>query len=409
MPAPRMRQLVAFLAGAVLVAGPLAGCAARPDSAGLAARLTRAVQAHDQDDWRRATPDVPSDRRDVLWSNLEQLDRVSFQSEGLDLVVSWSVPGDAAAARQLIHAVWRCPALGCRLADLLPRPDTPAPIWLTGPIRLTHADGVTVLDGRVASAATPPSSAPVGGSAASSTGMSWGTIGQSARDGLARAGLGKLSSGWNGQLVVEVPATTAALGQVMGLPSRAVMGFGAVTLVEDGGQPSGQPSGSPTEATTGASGSVDPDAPAAAVRILVNPVTAGALSTSQATLLLTHEAVHVATAALGPPPAGRHWLSEGLAEWVALGSVPDQLEMVGDIAGDECLATAGRPGVPSDADLAADPPAARRAYATAWTIVAELAAEQGSDAVIAAASGWSGLSSEQPDELAARWCAARMS
>jgi len=59
-------------------------------------------------------------------------------------------------------------------------------------------------------------------------------------------------------------------------------------------------------------------AAAAAVRIIANPATTTGLDEEQRALLLRHEGVHVATAGLGAPAASRVWVSEGLAESVAL-------------------------------------------------------------------------------------------
>jgi hypothetical protein len=109
-----------------------------------------------------------------------------------------------------------------------------------------------------------------------------------------------LSAGRLG-MVVEVPADYEAFQQVMGVDDDGLRGQAALTWVTDTPLPNE---------------SLDATAP----RVVVNPLWTDTLrdvDREAALLVLTHEAVHVATG-VRPSAAGRLWVAEGVAEYVAL-------------------------------------------------------------------------------------------
>jgi hypothetical protein len=101
---------------------------------------------------------------------------------------------------------------------------------------------------------------------------------------------------WKPRLVVEVPATVAALHEALDSEPGEYASIAAVTSTTDG--------------------SVVPDAP---VHVFVNPEVFGSLKPRGAQVVMSHEAVHVATdAATSTMPL---WLLEGFADYVALRDV----------------------------------------------------------------------------------------
>ncbi len=101
---------------------------------------------------------------------------------------------------------------------------------------------------------------------------------------------------WQPSVVVEVPASAAALDAALGSAPGAYDAVAAVTTTVDGSQ--------------------DEQAP---VHVFVNPDVSGRLRSQGAQIVMTHEVVHVATdAALSPMPL---WLLEGFADYVALRTV----------------------------------------------------------------------------------------
>ncbi|MER7048167.1 hypothetical protein [Streptomyces jumonjinensis] len=100
-------------------------------------------------------------------------------------------------------------------------------------------------------------------------------------------------SPWAGRVVVLVPETLEAMGELLGAPAAGYGGIAAVTTGE-----------------TGVSG------PGPADRVIVNPAAYGALGDFGKEVVLTHETTHVATRAY-TSPATPMWLSEGFADWAA--------------------------------------------------------------------------------------------
>lgn len=342
----------------------------------LADRLSAAIGAGDRSGFDQLFVDDADDAaQDMIWHNLQQFDEVSFRVDGsadgvAKVAVSSRVSADTAPARRFIGLDARCETDGCQVGEVRPLPGQPAPIWLVERVDVLGDDQVTVIAGQGA--------------------KSWLGTARVARERVAAAGLGDLTAGWSGKLVVEAPATGSAFAAVMGVPATEFGVVGAVTWLAN------------TAASQGES---------SATRIVVNPVTAGNLSAPSAEVLLAHEAVHAATAQLGQPVPGRLWVMEGLAEHVALPADPTEQALSLESARATC---AVGPSAPDDADFGGgqlkQPQVAQQAYARSWQRVTQLLAHrddaQGPDDVRALWSGLDpeGLSAEQLDGWVAQWC-----
>ena len=101
--------------------------------------------------------------------------------------------------------------------------------------------------------------------------------------------------GWRTPLVVEVPASERALDQALGAENGRYTAIAAVTSAIDG------------------------RAGRSPVHVFVNPEVDGRLRRQGAQVVMTHEAVHVATDA--PGSSVPLWLLEGFADYVALRDV----------------------------------------------------------------------------------------
>jgi hypothetical protein len=152
--------------------------------------------------------------------------------------------------------------------------DHRAPLWLSAPVQVRRTAGTLVLtDGTPAQA-----------------------DGYARRAAAAVPVVRRVLPGWRPRLVVEVPASAAALDRALAAEPGQYANIAAVTTTVDG--------------------SVDPDAP---VHVFVNPDVFGRLEPQGAQVVMSHEAVHVATrAAMSDLPL---WLLEGFADYVALSDV----------------------------------------------------------------------------------------
>ncbi|MEO6511356.1 MAG: hypothetical protein ABIO16_10225 [Nocardioides sp.] len=152
------------------------------------------------------------------------------------------------------------------------------PVWLSGPVVVRPAPGVLVV---------------VAGQ---------GAIGRAEAVRYVRLSetalrvVHRVLPAWHSRLVVEVPASGAGVDRAIGADPGHSRGIAAVTAPVDG-------------STTG-------DAP---VHVFVNPDVFDTLRPTGAQVVLSHEAVHVATdAARSVMPT---WLLEGFADYVALRDV----------------------------------------------------------------------------------------
>jgi hypothetical protein len=149
-----------------------------------------------------------------------------------------------------------------------------APLWLSAPVQVRRTAGTLVL------AAGPAARADA----------------YARRAAAAVPVVRRVLPHWRPRLVVEVPASAAALDRALAAEPGRYANIAAVTTTVDG--------------------SLDPDAP---VHVFVNPDVFRRLEPQGAQVVMSHEAVHVATdAATSDTPL---WLLEGFADYVALRDV----------------------------------------------------------------------------------------
>jgi len=369
-----MRRRLIWLTACLLTFFGVAGCAvpapALPvDALQLVTKLNAAVSARDQTTFLALTDgETNVGIRAWVWTNLGLLEQAVFKAgESGSLWVDWRLPGDTQAVSSQVGSIG-CADNGCQVADLGPQSGAAAPIWLVQPLQVVGDAPATVL------AAT----------SAAQDAEGWASAAKAARQAVAGADLGDLAASWDGSLVVELPQDASAFAQLMGLPSAAdYTSTGAVTWVERMSDSSQGP----------------------VARIIVNPQTTATLTTEQRTLLLTHEGVHVATTAV-PVADGATWVSEGMAESVAVTASP------GTAADEQALAKAACDGVltpPSDAAFGGTDAAAQdTAYAVSQVLVGLLRSHLGSEAVTAIDQLWQGQAPSNVDlsTWSQAWCAA---
>lgn len=211
------------------------------------------------------------------------------------------------------------------------------PLWLAGPLDVRRAPRVLVV------------------SAAEENGLSAPRI-----LGLGRQAVAEVTEtlGWNGRLVLEAPATDGDLERALQAEPGQYASIAAVTTSTDG--------------------SAGDRAP---VHVFLNPALFGRLGNQGAQVVMTHEAVHVATRATAS--SAPNWLREGFADYVALehAGVPVQKAGAQAIAG---VRKDGPPtALPTDAELSASAPGLGGAYEEAWLVCRFIAREYGEDRLIA--------------------------
>jgi hypothetical protein len=190
-----------------------------------------------------------------------------------------------------------------------------------------------------------------------------GSIGRSGAERYLRlaatavAVVGRVLPKWHGRLVVEVPASSADLDRALDAEPGHTRGIAAVTAPVDG--------------------STDTDSP---VHVFVNPDVFERLRPTGAQVVLSHEAVHVATDAARSAVAP--WLLEGFADYVALRDVDLPLSTT---AG-QIIRQVRRDGVPEalpgPAEFATGATHLGATYESAWLACVLLAESGGEDALV---------------------------
>lgn len=218
---------------------------------------------------------------------------------------------------------------------------TPRPLWLQTTVAVLRRDRVTVL-GADRRALRP-----------------WLD-----RAAAATAAVRPRIPRWTGGLVVEVPADEASFERSIGVPRGAYARIGAVAW----------PRG--------------PQAATAPVTIVANPGLTDRLDGEALSVLLTHEAVHVATRSFAS--AAPSWLVEGYADQIAYATRPATrgaaLRPLRDAVRAGRLPTA----LPAEADFAPAAADLDLAYAQAWSLcrfIADRHGERALDTLYAAVDG----------------------
>lgn len=162
---------------------------------------------------------------------------------------------------------------------------------------------------------------------------------------------------WGGDLVVEVPASAAALDAALGVEPGTYGNVAGVTATVDG---------------TGSS--------SAPVHVFLNPARISELRPAGVQVVVSHEAAHVAldaTSSVLPV-----WLSEGFADYVALRDVPLPLTTTAA----QIIRQVRREGpprsLPDDADFDEESEYFGAAYEAAWFACRLLAQRAGEDALL---------------------------
>ncbi|MFD6534718.1 hypothetical protein [Streptomyces sp. NPDC060184] len=166
---------------------------------------------------------------------------------------------------------------------------------------------------------------------------------------------------WAARVVYLVPASTAAMAELLGSPDGSYRGIAAVT----------------TGAVSSGNGR-----PGLADRVVVNPEAYAGLGTFGRRVVLTHETTHVATRT-STTAATPLWLSEGFADWAAY---RQEDRTAGEIAPELATAVRARDlpaALPADDDFAfdRDADALARAYEGGWLACVLVAEEWGEDAL----------------------------
>ncbi len=273
--------------------------------------------------------------------------------------LTWRLTGESSPAEHRIWLTFVVEDGSARLAGTVDGPATPVaaqPVWWTGPVTAATRGAATVVVG---------------------AGQDAGAWAERASDAVSEVRhrlQGGAARGWSGAVVVEVPATRPDFEAVLGVPQGSYAAIAAVTLAE---------------------GPAD-----AAVRVVVNPEVTRQLAPLGVAVVLTHEAVHVATRSAGSPAP--RWLVEGLADEVALTAHPAAESAVAA----PLLSRVRRDGapwsLPTDAQLRTGADDLGVAYAEAW-LGCRFIAQNFSDAALqrlyAAVDAGQPLDTAAPDVL----------
>lgn len=286
------RRRPAWLVGilAVSLVLPLTACtqpsqpADRTERAQIVAALNASIASRDAEAQRNLLQYLPAATVERLVANFTQLAAVEFQLDGDNLQVTWNTAHSRPAHHQL-RATMDCRGKVCALTQLSAVPDQPAPIWLLEEITVHEDAAVSVICGQHCDAAKLSAFA------------------SSALDDVNRGLPAQFRSGWDGRLVVLVPDSASSFAQTLGSSGENLTDVAAVSVSFDNMTSS-------------------LDAKQTMTAVLTNPGHFTALPQTTQRFVLSHEAVHVAAAALGVPAAGRRWVSEGIADHVALAAHP---------------------------------------------------------------------------------------
>ncbi len=248
---------------------------------------------------------------------------------------TWEFAGfDQAPARA--EVLFRFVATGGKVAlASIGGGDRRSPIWLSGPLQVRRTATALVM------AAGSPAAADR----------------YARRAGAAVPVVRRVLTGWRPQLVVEVPASAAGLDRALDAEPGEYANIAAVTSTVDG--------------------SLAPDAP---VHVFVNPDVFARLKPQGAQVVMSHEAVHVATdAALSPMPL---WLLEGFADYVALRDVDLPLSTTAGQIIKQVRRNGPPAALPGAAEFDTATPHLGAAYEAAWLACGVLAEAGGEQALV---------------------------
>jgi hypothetical protein len=260
-------------------------------------------------------------RQDLSASRKELLGSRAFVQQ---VAVTWRLTQDTGIAE---HLLWLTFLPGGHSTQIAGTADGPGdrraqPIWLLQPVAARQQGRTTVL----AEPRTPLAAW-----------ARWGAAAGAAVDRQLRV---SLDPRWDGALVLELPATRQLFEQVLGVTPGSYARIAAVAWPEG------------------------PDPATAAIRVVVNPAVAAELDSEGLAVLLTHEAVHVATrSAASPAPT---WLVEGLADFVAYRAHPQTAPVAAAGLLQRVSERGGPDALPVDADFTPTATDLSSSYAESW-------------------------------------------
>jgi len=260
-------------------------------------------------------------RHELAGSRRELLGGGAFVQQ---VAVTWRLTADSGAAEHLLWLTFLPVDGGLEIAGAAdgPRDGRAQPIWLLQQVAVDPQGGTTVL----ADPRTPL--AP------------WVRHGAAAAAAVERRLQTSVDPRWDGDLVLEVPASRQLFEQVLGVTPGSYAQIAAVAWPEG------------------------PDPATAAIRVVVNPAVAARLDSEGLAVLLTHEAVHVATrSAASPAPT---WLVEGLADFVAYQAHPRTAGAAAAALLQQVAEGGGPRSLPADADFTPTATDLSTSYAESW-------------------------------------------
>lgn len=208
------------------------------------------------------------------------------------------------------------------------------PLWLIGPVAVDSADGrfVVRVDGGDSALAVDQMVAK------------------------ARSVVAQSLPEVTGDLTIISPRTQAQMAAVLGQDDEAVAQIAAVTTA------------------------LDADSSADGVVVVLNPAVFATMDPRAAQIVLSHEATHALTRAVGTP--AENWVVEGFADWVALrGDTAPLSVSAGQILTQ--VKTGGAPDrLPVDADFGSTQHGLGAVYESSWMIYRLLGERYGDAAVV---------------------------
>lgn len=166
----------------------------------------------------------------------------------------------------------------------------------------------------------------------------------------------KVLDDWDGGLVIEVPANAAGVDQALAADDGRYANIAAVTASVDG--------------------VIAPDSP---VHVFMNPDIFGQLDDQGAQVVMSHEAVHVATDA--PTSRTPLWLLEGFADYVALRDVDLPMSTTAAQIAAQVRESGLPQDLPDDVSFDTDETHLGAAYEAAW-IACRVLADRGGEAAL---------------------------
>lgn len=167
----------------------------------------------------------------------------------------------------------------------------------------------------------------------------------------------RVLTSWRPRLVVEVPETAQALDEALDAEPGRYDSIAAVTTTSDGSL-----------------------APGAPVHVFLNPAVFGDLRRTGAQVVMSHEAVHVATDA--PASSMPRWLLEGFADYVALRDVDLPITTTAGQILERVRRNGAPEALPGPAEFDTAETHLGASYESAWQACEVLAAQGGEPALV---------------------------